>query len=234
MTIVTKTKRVRVEEIRFTPEWENGSLSQQPSQQEQTRQRRAFLAAEKTRKEAEGFECKITGKGSYERVVVYQITAVEGRMQERGVCQGCGGSVAVDEHQTSLHGYQRPGFGYTIGRCPGAQKQAANFSIEFAKELIAGLRATAVGMREGAATREATELVVAKATLNALYAIEPMDESKPARDERIAAGKEKAEIEKLIRDARWMADQNDNYAKHLEATALPALGTPLTTVVLPA
>jgi hypothetical protein len=233
MPTVTKSKKVRVEEVRFMPTWESASLAEQPSPKEQTRQRREFLAAAKAEKEAAGFECKITGKGSYETLVVYRIDAVEGRPQERGVCQGCGGSVAVDAHgMTSLHGYERPGFGYTVGRCHGAQQQAANFSIELAKELIASLRANAALLRTTADEREATELAEAKAKVTALYAVEPMDDSMAARDERLAAGKAKAEIEKLVRDGRWMAEQNDAYAKHLAATAIPALGTPLTTVVL--
>lgn len=238
MTTVTKTKKTRIADIRFQEPW---TYADAPSSREQKRQRLAFLEQVMTEKRAEGFECKIVGTGSYQSVAVYRVEQVEGRAQTRGVCQGCGGSVAVDtETHTSLHGYQRPGFGNVVGRCYGAQRPAANFDLTLAKALIVDLRASAARLRASADARDATELAVAQQVKAQAYAAAYDGIGHNVRDEYrqslraawLAAGKVVGEMEASSRTDRFQARQAEDYAKHLKATALPALGTPLTEIVL--
>lgn len=73
-------------------------------------------------------EAKIVGTGSYQSISIYELTTVEGRLRHRGYCQVCGHAQVVDEvtGKLVLHGYTRPGDGYVIGRCPGADQRSLN------------------------------------------------------------------------------------------------------------
>jgi hypothetical protein len=94
---------------------------------ENTKARRAWLAAEVARLNAEpNTEAKIVGTGSYQRISVYTVTQVEGRLRQRGVCQCCGNAQVVDGGVLVLHGYNRPGDGAIIGRCPGMDEKPLN------------------------------------------------------------------------------------------------------------
>jgi hypothetical protein len=118
-----------------------------------TKARRAWLATELAKIQAEANrDGKIVGTGSYQRISVYEVIQVEGRLRHRGICQCCGGSQVVDRERIDcavpeyidsqknptwnaeqvgvlvMHGYNRPGDGYLIGKCPGVGHAPLNAS----------------------------------------------------------------------------------------------------------
>lgn len=85
-------------------------------------------------------EAKVVGQGSYQSVSEYHITLKEGRTRYRGTCQVCGRSHVVQDQRVVLHGYERPGYGYIEGQCPGQGEKAAEFEVSLTKALIADAR----------------------------------------------------------------------------------------------
>jgi len=163
MTTATKTKRVKIDDV--TPPAEI---------RENTKARRAWLAAEAARLNAQPeTEAKIVGQGSYQRISVYRVTQVEGRLRHRGVCQCCGRTQVVDGGVLVLHGYNRPGDGAIMGRCPGTNEKPLNVD----KTLTDAWYANAVKKHEAAEIAETAAAQEEKAALGALYrgdeAIEP-------------------------------------------------------------
>lgn len=63
-----------------------------------------------------------------------------------GTCQWCFGEYKVNARGTVvLHGYTRPGRGYTVGNCPGYDKAPFEYEHSLTDERIAGIR---VGIAE--------------------------------------------------------------------------------------
>jgi hypothetical protein len=141
-TTGTKEKRTKIEE-RCPP---HDILSN-------TKARRAWLASELAKVQATpNRDGKIVGVGSYQRLSVYEVIQVEGRVRYRGICQCCGNDQVVDTDRLDdavphyiegvknptfnaeqvgtlvMHGYKRPGDGYLVGRCPGAKHAPLNAS----------------------------------------------------------------------------------------------------------
>lgn len=60
-----------------------------------------------------------------------------------GTCQCCFGQFKVVGGKIALHGYQRPGIGFILGRCRGALalplEQSCELTIQFAGELLGAL-----------------------------------------------------------------------------------------------
>lgn len=173
---------------------------------------------------AVGYEARISGMGSYRKVIVYRIEQVEGRAQMRGICQGCGGSVAVDGETTSLHGYERPGDGYVVGRCHGARRPAANFDLTLAKSLIAAMQKLAADCR-AMAEKDKQEIAALQAAL-------PEYHEETTRELWRTERQKISEREGLMRDRLYMARTNETFAKHLTDVAIPAFGTALVEVIL--
>lgn len=69
--------------------------------------------------------------------ITASIEAAATRIQLRGVCQYCGRHQAVDGDTIVLHGYQRPGHGYTVGRCLGAKHTSLNKSDKLTRQWLA-------------------------------------------------------------------------------------------------
>lgn len=127
-----------------------------------TKARRAWNAATIAEVTAEaGITAKVVGKGSYEVVVVYRTTQVEGRIQLRGTCQACARSIAVEGGVMVLHGYQRPGWGYAVGSCAGTGYKPAEHDLTLTHTLIAN------------ATQRIDALTAEKAHYDALAATLP-------------------------------------------------------------
>lgn len=59
-------------------------------------------------------------------------------MKERalGTCQICEGEFITRDGKMVLHGYQRPGYGEVIGRCPGVNELAYELSCELVKSYL--------------------------------------------------------------------------------------------------
>lgn len=192
---------------------------------ENTKARRAWLAAKLKEVNATPERAgKIVGAGSYQCVSVYKIETTEARIQLRGVCQGCGGSVAIENGVTSKHGYKRPGDGSTYGRCAGQRYAPANVSLERATEIVAGVRQFAASCDKTAALEEERAASL-KIESDALFAREAY-----RTDERAAwleAHGRTTEAEGKARKLRYMADENRRFADFLETTTTEAHGTPL-------
>ena len=57
-----------------------------------------------------------------------------------GTCQWCLGEYKVNaDRKVVLHGYQRPGYGYTVGNCQGYTYEPLQYSCERTKERLAQL-----------------------------------------------------------------------------------------------
>lgn len=99
---------------------------------ENTKARRAWLAdalaTVLAEPDTDRKKTKIVGTGSYQVVSVYKLITVEGRERFRGVCQFCGHLQVVDGDRIVLHGYNRPGVGYIVGKCPESHAQPLNTS----------------------------------------------------------------------------------------------------------
>lgn len=222
-------KRTKVETV-FPPR----EIRDMPSGKAATTARREFLARVKAEKEAAGFVCTITGSGSYEVVNVFREVEVASRTQMRGVCQACGGQQAIVRGVVALHGYTRPGDGYTVGRCYGSGCKPANVEVTITRAVItmceetaAKLRAEAAAVRAeeeavGGAQFRAAVLEIVRKTSAAIAAGKHME----ARELREAARKEALRPMYLEREA----DANADHAAMLAAHVLPALGTALVAV----
>lgn len=190
---------------------------------EKTKERRAWCDAKiaeltGTAGEHGGvLSAKSVGIGTYQCVAIYETTMTAGRVQFRGICQGCGSSVAIDNVRTSLHGYNRPGYGYTVGRCPGAQERPANMTLALTHEIIGQLTRAAVTL-DAAAERHDAEAATHEVPIG-MWASDA--------DGAHAIIKLRHAAEKLARDARFKARGNRDFVKHLEATAVPALDSRL-------
>lgn len=99
-----------------------GELSPPREISDNTKLRRAWCAEQVAANTSAGKSAKVIGKGSYETVALYEHTEVEGRERFRGTCQVCGGAQVIDGGVLVLHGYNRPGYGYVVGRCPGVNE----------------------------------------------------------------------------------------------------------------
>lgn len=153
---------------------------------ENTKARRAWLAAEVERLNAEpNTEAKVVGMGSYQRVSVWHVTQVQGRVRLRGVCQCCGNAQVVSADRQGvlvlvLHGYNRPGWGYTVGRCPGTGEQALNQD----KVLTETWHAQNVAWHERAQAALTAAEVREQAASRALYAGDVYDREPGAHQAR--------------------------------------------------
>lgn len=116
-TIGTATKKTKGADIyppreQFEPKYDGQDRARAAS-------RKVWLAAKVAELNATGKHvAKIVGVGSYQHVSVWDLVTVEGRQRHRGVCQFCGHSQVITGASIVLHGYNRPGFGYIIGKCP--------------------------------------------------------------------------------------------------------------------
>jgi hypothetical protein len=161
-----------------------------------TKARRAWLAAKVADvSTVAGRSAKIVGVGSYQRVVEYETTQSEGRVRYRGVCQYCGGSQVVQQGALVLHGYNRPGDGALVGRCPDAgQKpiQAERSRLDaYARDAKAQL------------TKAARRVELAKAAeVEALDAMRAGDEN---RYEAARAEPREPRRNETIQPAEWRA-----------------------------
>ena len=203
--------------------------------------RKAEVVKQIARFAAEGLVAKVVCGGKELRL--YREETSEGRIQLRGVCQGCAGSVAIEGQSTSLHGYQRPGDGHVYGRCVGAHRTAANFSTELTESLIEELTESAKTLWGLAKQSEETG-AQAKATKAATRLFERFQKQENEQDAKggwtseenrqawLEAEKVQREHENTNRKRRSMAHNNEVFAKHLTTNALPALGTKLEEVIL--
>jgi len=166
---------------------------------------------------ANGFVCTTTGSGSYAQVNVFRVEQVETTTQTRGVCQGCGGDVAIVDGVTSLHGYKRPGHGWTEGRCSGAQISAANVTLDHTHLLMFACTEEAVAQEEKAAALDRFVEGERAATAEELHSTN--------REEYLKAYAQ-------MYDAKHKASANRQFVAHLEAVAIPALGTAYRTVAV--
>ena len=102
---------------------------------EDTKVRRAWLAAKVAELVAQGREAKITGIGTMQLVSVKIVREVAMVDQLRGLCQACGGEWAIVGASISHHGYTRPGGGWQTGSCYGARHQPLEESCEVTAQL---------------------------------------------------------------------------------------------------
>ena len=134
--MTTKTKRIRLASVRvpkdvLAPFVDANGWVKDGMTMKLAKARRGWLEAEAARINAEpNREAKVVGTGSYMEISVYATEEVPCTLQYRGVCQVCGGDVAVRDGTIVLHGYERPGYGYVVGNCPGTYNLPANTSIE--------------------------------------------------------------------------------------------------------
>jgi hypothetical protein len=134
-----------------------------------TTARREWIAAKIAEIESKpGVTTKVVGKGSYETIHVYDVIETEGRLRHRGHCQVCGNAQVTEEDRRNvlvLHGYQRPGYGYTVGRCPGVAKQPLELSQTITEQALAN----AQGALVQAQTAHAAAITAAAAATEALF-----------------------------------------------------------------
>lgn len=190
-----------------------------------TKARRAWLAEKLAEVTAQpNVEAKVVGIGSYQRVSVWNLTQVAGRVQFRGVCQACGSSVAVEAGLTSLHGYKRPGTGETVGRCVGAQVAPAEISLDLYRRVLDALREK-IGRRQAfAANCDAWAESFDRAGRAALDAGD--------REHFSFTYREQQKLERKARDERWIASQEEQHCTFLETAVWPRLGQPLAEIVM--
>lgn len=179
------------------------------SNRQKAQMRRDIFAKAIEANTANGFVCTTTGSGSYAQVNVFRVEQVETTTQTRGVCQGCGGDVAIVDGVTSLHGYKRPGHGWTEGRCSGAQISAANVTLDHTHLLMFACTEEAVAQEEKAAALEAK-----------------------AEELRSTNREEYLQASAQMYDAKHKASANRQFVAHLEAVAIPALGRAYRTVAV--
>lgn len=136
----TTTRTKTVETIRHYPPQEI---------REQTKVRRAWIEAKIVEIKAQPLrDAKSVQSGSYQHVVEYVLAEVAARVQIRGTCQFCCNQQAIENGRLVLHGYTRPGDGYTLGRCAGVALKPAEVSIDDAKHFVTSLRTQEVEERK--------------------------------------------------------------------------------------
>jgi hypothetical protein len=183
---------------------------------ENTKARREWLAAEHERLQYEGKVAKIVGTGSYQHISIYKETNAPGRIQQRGTCQVCGGSHALDGTLIVLHGYERPGLGWINGRCSGVDSLPAEWSNTLTKVMIANTKLTL----------DSFEQQIQEAFNREQMLFHNRDNT-PGH---IKAHKEAVSLLSALKTQAFAAKQ---YIKHLESNVLPQLGKPITEVIVP-
>lgn len=194
-----------------------GELSPPRDIVDNTKLRRAWCAEQVAANTSAGKSAKVIGKGSYETVALYEHTEVEGRERFRGNCQVCGGAQVVDGGKLVLHGYNRPGYGYVVGRCPGT----AEVPLQVSDALTMAYRMQA---REQLA---ALETVLAAATIVAKQAGDALYPRVDGRMENAEPGAYAA-APKLVKANRWSEPTADEQAAYDAARAEWAKQWPLT------
>lgn len=186
---------------------------------ENTKARRAWLAARVEEIKAQpNRDAKIVGVGQLQEVSIYEVTEVAARMQTRGTCQGCGNDVAVQRGRTAKHGYKRPGDGYLVGSCMGADAKPAEKAQDITERMMEALTEQA---DEKDAKAEEKDRIATR------HAIEARGLSfETDREAWSAAMDARREAEKDARNLRWVAKQERAYVDHLRVTAVAAYGQP--------
>ena len=189
-----------------------------------TKARRAWLAAKATELASDDIAVKVIGAGSYQHLSVRRLEKVPARIQYRGVCQCCCGSVAVspDTGLASLHGYERPGNGYIVGRCWGAEEKPANVDLTLTHKFRAKALADAEGY-ERAAEQFAGEY---RQAMTALPAEWWKSDAGKAQMDATRALDEKSQA---ARSQAWHARE---FVKNLDTYAIPAHGQPLAEILI--
>ena len=190
-----------------------------------TKARRAWLAQRLGElAEQADLEVRIVGTGSYQRISVRRLEKVPARIQYRGTCQVCCGSVAIDPDTglTSMHGYERPGHGYIVGQCPAAQQKPANVDLTITHRFRAQAEADAKANAE-AAERLRLEYHQAMAALP-----EGAWDS-PDRRAAVAAARALDEKASKCGTKAWHARQ---FVKDLDTYAIPAHGQALAEILI--
>lgn len=121
-----------------------------------TKARRAWLAAKLAEITASGRSAKITGVGSYQQISIKIERAKETVEQVRGFCQCCGGRWAVVGGKVSHHGYKRPGDGWQTPSCIGAREVPLSESCDVTKSARTSLLVSIERTREQMAEVPAT------------------------------------------------------------------------------
>lgn len=93
-------------------------------------------------------------KYSFNKLIVSAYQMVEETGHQSGECQICGRMLKVIDGRLSLHGYQRPGWGYVVGRCYGAKyptyqesKKRLVMFVEMLKDQLVHAEETTAKMR---------------------------------------------------------------------------------------
>jgi hypothetical protein len=207
----TKTKRTKIDELHPPREIRDMAYGKAATQA-----RRDWLNAQlATVLATPNRDGKIVGTGSYQYVAVYEVVEVEGRVRMRGVCQCCGGEQVVENGEIVLHGYRRPGYGYTVGRCIGVRRKPLQVENTLTIELRDGCAATLADAQKKRATFEKS----LKAAKDALYLNDDFDRIEPdaistkprAPHGRKPSDEEIAKYEAALRD--W-STRNPRTAKY--------------------
>jgi hypothetical protein len=184
--------------------------------------RREWLAAKVAEIKAQpNRDAKVVGTGSYQRVSVYEVAEVASRIQYRGTCQVCGGQQAVVDGRLALHGYSRPGWGYTVGRCWGSHEQPAEVSIVLATE-------TRETLLRGAAERRETQKALAqRGAREGVYEPTKYGEGRDAQGRRIPLPPAQQSIQWQYNEAGSRASQLQQHANFIAEYILPRHGQAL-------
>jgi hypothetical protein len=189
-----------------------------------TAARKAWLAAKVAEISAlPNRSAKIVGQGSYQCVSVYEVIETASRTQFRGTCQVCGGvySTGYDRdnaEKLSFHGYQRPGWGYTIGQCWGHGHLPAELDITVAQRSVAQL------------TEQAARAVAERDALIAEHNLSEFDLNRAyygrKQQERAAKGEKNTPAEECYRLAQSARDSR-RVAEIIVTHIIPRHGKPL-------
>lgn len=106
----------------------------------------ADINARRQRNYGNGYSITVTGEGS-------------GRIQTRGHCQFCGAEQVVKHGKLVLHGYERPGNGWTHGRCPGVREVPLQASQELTERWLESSRTQLEAARDRQVGARAEEKV---------------------------------------------------------------------------
>jgi hypothetical protein len=163
-----------------------------------------------------GIVAEIVGTTSATRHInVYKVETVDAREQERGVCQVCGGSYAIEGETVALHGYKRPRWGFVVGRCRGSHERAANVDVTLTNAVIAAetknaneTEARLAALPMLTSERYSVTRRLAKDSKDRSYWTSDFDEERSRR----------YGMESAIRNSR-------SYVEFAKANILPALGT---------
>lgn len=222
-----KTKKI--DSIRWPRELEKASEAAHtkagdysPNALRVSKDRKAYLEAKVAEVKAlPNRDARIVGKGSYAEVAVYEVTEVAGATQYRGTCQVCGGAFSVGYDiskpvHLSLHGYQRPGYGYIVGECWGVNHPAAEVSVDLSKASI-------VRLRDGAATGKARAAKIIAKHILSDFAVR---NAWVSRAEQVALKFSELKPEQQAKVLLSAAEDAERTAQQIEAHILPRLGRP--------